>query len=184
MVNQFGRLARLGTWVGCSLTVALSACSGTSPSDDGSGGSVSLSAGAPSGVAAGSSGTSNTGGGQGGGGAATGGVSSAGGKATGGATALGGAASSGGAGAGGTAGRGGAGSSASGGAGGAGCNVAPVDPDATQPARNLLCYLYSISGNHVLSGQQETSWSNPADDISFYTGNSSIGKAPAVLGGD
>jgi hypothetical protein len=44
--------------------------------------------------------------------------------------------------------------------------------------------LYSISGNHVLSGQQETSWSNPADDISFYTGNSSIGKAPAVLGGD
>ena len=210
MANQFGRLARLGTWVGCSLTVGLSACSGNSPSDDGSGGSVSPSAGAPSGVAAGSSGAFNTGGGaapvgrsgsgtggtgqgaenagggaQGGGGAATGG---AGGKATGGATALGGAANGGALGGGGTAGRGGAGggagSSANGGAGGAGCNVAPVDPDATQPAKNLLCYLYGISGNHVLSGQQETSWSNPADDISFSTGNSSIGKAPAVLGGD
>jgi len=211
MVNQIARLARFGTWVGGSLTVVLTGCSGNSPSDDGSGGSVSPSAGAPSGVTAGSSGTFNTGGGeapagrggsstggtgqgaedaggsspgggaQGGAVAATGGVSSAGGKATGGAAGLGGATNGGAAGGGGTAGRGGAGGSAN---GGAGCNVAPVDPDATQPAKNLLCYLYSISGNHVLSGQQETSWSNPADDISFYTSNSSIGKAPAVLGGD
>jgi len=221
MINQMARLARLGTWLGCSLTVVLTACSGNSPSDDGSGGSVSPSAGAPSGVAAGSSGTFNTGGGeapagrsgsgtggtgqgaenaggsstggvvQGGSGAATGGVSSAGGNATGGAPGRGGAANGGTVGGGGTAGRGGAGGSAgssanggAAGASGAGCSVAPVDPDATQPAKNLLCYLYSISGNHVLSGQQETSWSNPADDISFYTGNSSIGKAPAVLGGD
>ena len=221
MVNQIARLARFGTWVGGSLTVVLTGCSGNSPSDDGSGGSVSPSAGAPSGVTAGSSGTFNTGGGeapagrsgsgtggtgqgaenaggsstggvvQGGSGAATGGVSSAGGNATGGAPGRGGAANGGTVGGGGTAGRGGAGGSAgssanggAAGASGAGCSVAPVDPDATQPAKNLLCYLYSISGNHVLSGQQETSWSNPADDISFYTGNSSIGKAPAVLGGD
>ena len=60
----------------------------------------------------------------------------------------------------------------------------PVDPNATPQAKKLLCYLYSIYGNHVLSGQQETSWSNPANDISFYTGNASIGKAPAILGGD
>jgi hypothetical protein len=77
------------------------------------------------------------------------------------------------------------GGSSGGGGGNAGnCSVSPVDPNATQQAKNLLCYLYSIYGNHVLSGQQETSWSNPANDISFYTGNSSIGKAPAILGGD
>lgn len=71
-----------------------------------------------------------------------------------------------------------------GGSSGSACGVSPVDPGATQQAKNLLCYLYSIYGNHVLSGQQETSWSNPANDISFYTGNGSIGKAPAILGGD
>jgi len=133
--------------------------------------------GATSGGGAGSGGKAN-------GGAAASGSSAAGagGKANGGAGAGGGTT----AGAGGKA-NGGGGTSASGGASGAastGCSVAPVDPDATQPAKNLLCYLYSISGNHVLSGQQETSWSNPANDISFYTGNSSIAKAPAVLGGD
>ena len=73
---------------------------------------------------------------------------------------------------------------ASGGAGGAttsACGVVPVDPNATPQAKKLLCYLY-IYGKNVLSGQQETSWSNPAGDMSFYT--SSIGKAPAILGGD
>jgi len=48
--------------------------------------------------------------------------------------------------------------------------------------KNLLCYLSSIYGNHVLSGQQETSWSNPAGDISYYVTN--VGKYPAILGGD
>ena len=42
--------------------------------------------------------------------------------------------------------------------------------------------LFGIYGKNVLSGQQETSWSNPAGDISFYTSN--VGKAPAMLGGD
>jgi glycosyl hydrolase family 26 len=65
---------------------------------------------------------------------------------------------------------------------GASCSVSPVDPAATPQAKNLLCYLYSIYGNHVLSGQQETSWSNPAGDISYYVTN--VGKYPAILGGD
>jgi len=53
---------------------------------------------------------------------------------------------------------------------------------ATAQATNLLCYLYSQYGNHVLSGQQETSWSSPANDITWYTTNNM--KPPAVLGGD
>lgn len=62
------------------------------------------------------------------------------------------------------------------------CGVTPVTPNATQQAQNLLCYLYSIYGSKVLSGQQETSWSNPEGDISWYVSN--VGKSPAVLGGD
>jgi hypothetical protein len=65
---------------------------------------------------------------------------------------------------------------------GTGCSVTPANPNATKQARNLLCYLYSQYRNHVLSGQQETSWSNPEGDISWYTGNGL--KAPAILGGD
>jgi hypothetical protein len=67
-------------------------------------------------------------------------------------------------------------------AGSAGCSVAPANPNATKQARNLLCYLYSQYRNHVLSGQQETSWSNPEADISWYTSNGM--KAPAIMGGD
>jgi beta-mannanase len=62
------------------------------------------------------------------------------------------------------------------------CAVAPVSPNATQQAKNLLCYLYSIYKNRVLSGQQETSWSDPAGDISWYASNGM--KYPAILGGD
>jgi hypothetical protein len=62
------------------------------------------------------------------------------------------------------------------------CNVTPVDPDATPAAKKLLCYLYGQYKNHVLSGQQETSWSNPVGDIDFYQTNT--GKYPAILGGD
>jgi hypothetical protein len=77
------------------------------------------------------------------------------------------------------------GGAASGGAGGAtqgSCNVTPVSPNASPQARNLLCYLYRIYKTSVLSGQQETSWSNPENDISFYVTNT--GKSPAILGGD
>ncbi len=58
----------------------------------------------------------------------------------------------------------------------------PVTPNATQQTKNLLCYLYSIKGNHVLSGQQETNWNADPSDIAWYASN--IGKYPAVLGSD
>ncbi|MGC4068624.1 MAG: glycosyl hydrolase [Polyangiaceae bacterium] len=62
------------------------------------------------------------------------------------------------------------------------CSVTPVNPKATQQVKNVLCYLYGIYGKNVLSGQQETSWSNPANDISWYATNGM--KYPAILGGD
>ena len=74
------------------------------------------------------------------------------------------------------------GSAGAGGASGSNCAVTPVDPNATASAKKLLCYLYSQYKNHVLSGQQETSWSNPVGDIDFYQTNT--GKYPAILGGD
>lgn len=118
-------------------------------------------------------------------GAASGGDATTGGSASGGAPAAGGSSGRGGASNGGGKATGGGGATVgSGGAFSGSCAVSPVDPDATPQAKKLLCYLYSVYGNHVLSGQQETSWSNPANDISFYTGNASIGKAPAILGGD
>jgi hypothetical protein len=62
------------------------------------------------------------------------------------------------------------------------CSAVPVSPSASPQAKNLLCFIYSQYGNHVISGQQETSWSNPAGDISWYATNGL--KYPAILGGD
>lgn len=62
------------------------------------------------------------------------------------------------------------------------CGVNAVTPNASQQTKNLLCYLYSIKGNHVLSGQQEANWNANPTDIAWYTAN--IGKVPAVLGSD
>ncbi len=60
---------------------------------------------------------------------------------------------------------------------------APVNPNASTKARNLLCYLYEIYGNHVLSGQQETSWAgDPAADVEWV--HDTTGEYPAILGGD
>ncbi len=60
---------------------------------------------------------------------------------------------------------------------------APVNPNASTQARNLLCYLYEIYGSYVLSGQQETSWdADPAEDVQWIT--DTTGEHPAVLGGD
>jgi hypothetical protein len=58
----------------------------------------------------------------------------------------------------------------------------PINPNATKQARNLLCYLYSIAGTAVLSGQQETSWDSPESDMEWY--NERFGVYPAILGGD
>jgi hypothetical protein len=130
-----------------------------------------------SGGATGAGGTSSSGGVTG-----AGGTSSSGGN--GGALARGGSSGTAGApGAGGAAGAGMGGTvGTGGGGGGTSCGVEPVSPNASQQAKNLLCYLYSVYGKHVLSGQQETSWSNPAGDISWYTSNGI--KYPAILGGD
>lgn len=137
---------------------------GTGGTPPGTGGAVA----GTGGMASGTAGAGGSSGGAGGRGGTTAGASGGGGQPIGsggiaGVTGTGG----------GTAGTGGAPSS---------CGVSPVDPQATPQAKNLLCYLYDIYGKKVLSGQQETSWSNPAGDISFYTSN--VGKAPAILGGD
>jgi len=63
------------------------------------------------------------------------------------------------------------------------CTVLPVSPNASPQAKKLLCYIYQLYGNHVLSGQQESSWAtSPLDDITWYTSNGM--KEPAILGGD
>jgi hypothetical protein len=80
---------------------------------------------------------------------------------------------------------------ATGGAGGSGgasqpstgpCSAQPVTPNASQQTKNVLCYLYSQYGNHVLSGQQEANWSDNPTDISSYAGQGL--KTPAVHGTD
>jgi hypothetical protein len=146
--------------------------------DQGPGGSASgsmSSAGIPGAAGVAKGGTSPTSGGAPAAGAA-GSLSSGGGGATAGGT--------GGQPAGGTA-QGGApmgGSGGSGGSGGGAPDCTPIDPNATPEAKKLLCYLYSVYGKAVLSGQQETSWSNPQADIDYYM--STVGKHPAILGGD
>jgi hypothetical protein len=77
---------------------------------------------------------------------------------------------------------GGSSAGGSGGSGGSSPNCSPIDPNATTEAKKLLCYIYSIYGKSVLSGQQETSWSNPKADIDYY--ETLLGKHPAILGGD
>jgi hypothetical protein len=154
------------------------ACGGdTGPEDAGErGGSSSAPGGSNGASGSGHAGTSNAPAA----GSAHGGASSTGGAATAGTTA--GGVAAGGAG---TAGRGGAaaaGSSGSGTGGTTACTVAPIDPSATAEAKKLLCYIYSIYGSKVLSGQQETSWSNPQSDIDYYV--TTVSKHPAILGGD
>jgi hypothetical protein len=63
------------------------------------------------------------------------------------------------------------------------CNVAPVDSNATAAARRLLCYLYSQYGNHIISGQQESTWvSGPDYEMNYIYNNT--GKYPAIRGMD
>jgi hypothetical protein len=63
------------------------------------------------------------------------------------------------------------------------CGAAPINPNATRQARNLLCYLQRQYGHYVLSGQQETSWDrNPDIDVDYI--NAHTGKYPAIRGAD
>ena len=61
--------------------------------------------------------------------------------------------------------------------------ASPVDPSATPQARKLLCYLYSQYGNHIISGQQESTWVGGADYEMNYIHNNT-GKYPAIRGQD
>jgi hypothetical protein len=166
--------------------------SGGTVGSGGTGSGGSGTGGAASGGAGGSGGVSGTGG-VGSGGSGSGGTTGSGGAGPGGTGGggRGGSGSGGATGSGGSivTGSGGLGSGGAGAGGGSGaggstssCAAAPVSPGATAQATNLLCYLYSQYGNHVLSGQQETSWSSPANDITWYATNNM--KPPAVLGGD
>ncbi|MGP3968323.1 glycosyl hydrolase [Streptomyces sp. 6N223] len=59
----------------------------------------------------------------------------------------------------------------------------PVNPNATPQARDLLCYLYSQYGNHILSGQQESTWvGGPEYEMDYILDNA--GKLPAIRGMD
>jgi beta-mannanase len=153
---------------GTSSTGGSAATGGSKPA----GGTSSTGGSKPTGGASSTGGSAATGGSK-----PTGGASSTGGSAaTGGSKPTGGTSSTGGSVAtGGVATTGGSSSTSS-------CSAAPVSPNATQQAKNLLCYLYSQYGNHVLSGQQETNWNANPTDISWYTSNNM--KYPAVLGSD
>jgi hypothetical protein len=165
MVELSMNFAFKPTLVAAAATLALGACGGVSDDDaaQGSGGSgSSSSAGTPNSGGSATAGTSSTSGGAASAGTAG---SLTGGSSTGQSGAAGGGAPM----------------------GGSGGNTAapdctPIDPNATAEAKKLLCYIYGIYGKSVLSGQQETSWSNPQRDIDYYT--SAIGKHPAILGGD
>jgi hypothetical protein len=153
--------------------------SGTGGSAPGTGGVAPGTGGRASGTGGTASGTGGTATGTGGRASGTGGAASGTGGAasgSGGAVATGGAAGSGTGGHGGVSGAGGAA------AGGSSGTCTPIDPQAIPQAKNLLCYLNSINGSKVLSGQQETSWSNPQGDIDYYV--TTANKHPAILGGD
>ena len=67
--------------------------------------------------------------------------------------------------------------------GGSTCNVNPVDPAATASARRLLCYIYSQYGNHIISGQQESTWVN-GPDYEMNIVRAASGRYPAIRGQD
>ncbi len=64
------------------------------------------------------------------------------------------------------------------------CNVNPVDPNATTQARKVLCYLYSQYGNHIISGQQESTWNSGGSEHEMNYIYNNTGKYPAIRGMD
>ena len=63
------------------------------------------------------------------------------------------------------------------------CNGQPINPNATAQRRNLLGYLHSQHGNHILSGQQESTWiGGPEYEMDYILRNT--GKYPAIRGLD
>ncbi len=111
---------------------------------------------------------------NGGAGASAGGASSTGGGSAGTGTAGGSAGSSPGGAGGGSAGGAGAGSAGAGGMT-SDCGLVPVTPNASQATRKVLCYMKSIYGTHILSGQEENN-----DDNGMNTVFAATGKYPAI----
>jgi hypothetical protein len=179
------------------LVVACSSSSEPGTSSDGggtaqagSGGSQLTTAGAPAsggeaggtslgggGASAGTGGSTVAEGGSGGSSAGSGGA--IGGSAANNPSGIAGHAGTAGTGAGGASGAGGS----SGGAGAAGaagasstdCGFEPVTPNATAATHKVLCYLHSIYGNHILSGQEEDN-----SDAAMNTIVAASGKYPAI----
>ncbi|WP_154697754.1 glycosyl hydrolase [Lentzea guizhouensis] len=59
------------------------------------------------------------------------------------------------------------------------CATNPVNPNASAQARKLLCYIQSQYGNHIISGQQESTWiGGPDYEINHIRNNT--GKHPAI----
>ncbi len=186
------------TWLVNGTCYPLCASASTDPDGDGWGwengascvvvGSTPYNQGSPCGVGTGGTGTGGAGtGGAGTGGAGTGGAGT-GGAGTGGAGTGGagtGGAGTGGSGTGGSgtggSGIGGSGTGGSGTGGSGGCGIEPVNPNSSAAVRNVLCYLYEIYGQNVLSGQQDCHWSS-SSDLEYI--NQRSGEYPAVVGGD
>ncbi|WP_437930934.1 glycosyl hydrolase [Sorangium sp. So ce291] len=85
---------------------------------------------------------------------------------------------SGGTGGGGTGGTGG-GTGGTGGTGGGTSGPEPVSPNASPQARKLLSYIYSQYGNHILSGQHESTWiGGPEYEMNYI--HDRTGKYPAI----
>jgi hypothetical protein len=55
------------------------------------------------------------------------------------------------------------------------CTAVPVTPNATQQTRNVLCYLHTLYGNGILSGQEEDNNDNGMNTVFAATG-----KYPAI----
>jgi hypothetical protein len=169
-----------GTTTGGTTAVPGGTTTSTTNTGGAKGGTTGASGGAAGGTTAIPGGTTATGGAKGGTTGSSGGAMGGTTGSTGGATATGGAkggtsGSSGGAMGGTTGSTGGA----TGGAGGqstvASCNVEPVTPNATPQTRKVLCYLYQIYGNHILSAQEENN-----DDIQLNYIFQTTGKKPAI----
>jgi len=63
------------------------------------------------------------------------------------------------------------------------CNTSPINKNATVQARKLLCYIVNNYGNHILSGQQESTWvGGPEYEMNYLY--SKTGKYPAIRGLD
>jgi Glycosyl hydrolase family 26 len=132
--------------------------------DTGQAGSAGSSAGASTGGTGVGGSAAGNGGVSGLGGAGDGGTGGKGGTGSGGKPSVGGA------------GGGGAGNAGAGGAGGGtSCNVVPVTPNASAATRKVLCYLTSIYGSHILSGQEEDN-----SDDGMNTVVAASGKYPAI----